>query len=196
MKNIKYTKSEFVIVFLISLLFTLLYLTTSYVMWIEASDAIHAICEWIGILAPIILLISWYMVIERYVSITYNMTENHGNKKYYLQVAVRIILLIICGLKIYNSILAVIVFPINSLRDYYMDGEYRVCYMIKIGFVVVWMAFMIFNFAIRKITDASKMTKIIFAVLLLVMILFGTEVAGEYIGEYHSQAWIRKMNEG
>ena len=153
------TKKEVQIVLVIAFLFTILYLMASYVMWLETSDAIHAICEWIGILTPIILLISWYMVIERYVSITYNMAENHGNKKYYFQVAVRIIILIICGMKIYNSILAVIVFPTNSLRDYYMDGEYRVCYMIKIVFVVVWMAFLIFNFAIRKITDASKMTK-------------------------------------
>lgn len=137
-QNKKYTKKEFITVLAIALSFTLLYFMASYTLWLDVPDAMQVTSECIGILMPVILLMSWYMCIERYVAIEYNLAENEGNKSYLFQVAVRIILLIIGGINVYRSILNVVIYPFNSLKDY-LDN-YNACYAVKISIAVVWVA--------------------------------------------------------
>lgn len=188
----KYTKNEFLIVLAIACFFTVLYLFAGYIMWIDVPDAVRVTSECVGILFPIILLMSWYMCVERYVSIAYQLKENKENKGYMLQVIIRIILMFIGGINVYRSILSLLIYPLSSLNTY-MDN-YEVGYAIKISLAVAWIVFLAFNFSIRKISANTKYGKLIVAVILLVVILLWTEVAEGFMEEWRTQAWIQKMN--
>lgn len=191
-KNKEYTPKEFLVVLTIAFVFTLLYLMASYALCIDVPDAVRVTSECVGILFPIILLMSWYMCVERYVSIAYQLKENKENKGYMLQVIIRIILMIIGGINVYRSILSLLIYPLSSLNAY-MDN-YEVGYAIKISLAVAWIVFLAFNFSIRKISANTKYGKLIVAVILLVVILLWTEMAEGFMEEWRTKAWIQKMN--
>ena len=136
----KYSNKDFIVVFLIALGFTLLYFAVGYLLCIGKTTKVRVISECAGVVLPIVLLMSWYMCIERYVSVMYDLRNNYRDKKYLLQVSSRILLLIISGVMVYKSIWEVVAFPLNSLRQY-MD-EYDACYVVKIVIALIWISYL------------------------------------------------------
>ncbi len=189
----KYSNKDFIVVFLIALGFTLLYFAVGYLLCIGKATKVRVISECTGVVLPIVLLMSWYMCIERYVSVMYDLRNNYRDKKYLLQVSSRILLLIISGIKVYKSVWEVVVFPLNSLRQY-ME-EYDTCQVIKIVIALAWILYLGFNIAIRKVEKCTKFGKIIVSVIVFCLILLLDEVMSNYINEVWTQAWIHKMGD-
>lgn len=189
----KYTRKDFIVVLLIALGFTLLYFAVCYLLCTGKATKVRVISECTGLVLPIVLLMSWYMCIERYVSVMYDLRNNYRDKKYLLQVSSRILLLIISGIKVYKSVWEVVVFPLNSLRQY-ME-EYDTCQVIKIVIALVWISYLGFNIAIRKVEKCTKFGKIIVSVLILGMLFLMNEIMNTYINKVWTQAWIHKMGD-
>lgn len=189
----KYSNKDFIVVFLIALGFTLLYFAVGYLLCIGKTTKERVISECAGVVLPIVLLMSWYMCIERYVSVMYDLRNNYRDKKYLLQVSSRILLLIISGIKVYKSVWKVVVFPLNSLRQY-ME-EYDTCQVIKIVIALAWISYLGFNIAIRKVEKCTKFGKIIVSVLILGMLFLMNEIMNTYISKVWTQAWIHKMGD-
>ena len=189
----KYTKRDFIIILLIALGFTLLYFAVGYLLCIGKTTKVRVISECAGVVLPIVLLMSWYMCIERYVSVMYDLQNHYRDKKYLLQVCSRILLLIISGVMVYKSVWEVVIFPLNSLRQY-ME-EYDTCQVIKIVIALAWISYLGFNISIRKVESGTKFGKIIVSVMFFGLILLLNEIMSNYINEVWTHAWMQKMGE-
>lgn len=94
---------------------------------------------------------------------------------------------------VYKSVWEVVIFPLNSLRQY-MD-EYDACYVVKIVIALAWISYLGFNIAIRKVEKCTKFGKIIVSVMVFGLILLLNEIMSNYINEVWTRAWIQKMGE-
>ena len=94
---------------------------------------------------------------------------------------------------VYKSVWEVVVFPLNSLRQY-ME-EYDTCQVIKIVIALAWISYLGFNISIRKVESGTKFGKIIVSVMFFGLILLLNEIMSNYINEVWTHAWMQKMGE-
>ena len=194
----KYTKKDLHIALGFASFFTILYFIVlsniAFQYAVELSEVVK-ILSWLGCLAlPILLLISWYMCLERFVSLELSLDSEGSGKWRRLFLAIRIVMMLGLGILVFQRTMELVVFVGDHFR--YMEKLF-VCIIIKACIVIGWWGACIYGVRIQKQIISGKCWKRYLVILFVwIFILFGiSHCTLPYEEEQVSKAWIEYMKE-
>ncbi len=194
----KYTQKDLHIALVFASFFTILYfIVLSNIAFQDAVELpeVVKILSWLGCLAlPILLLISWYMCLERFVSLELSRDSEGSDKWRRLLLAIRIVMMLGLGILVFQKTMELVVFMGDHFR--YME-KLSVCIMIKACIVIGWWGACIYGMKMQKQIIFGKRWKRYLVILFVwIFILFGvSHCALPYEEEQIRNAWTEYMKE-
>ncbi len=204
MKRKEYSDKDFLISRAISISFTVIFVVISIVFGLSSYVNTEKIPEELGVTVglwylglPVLIIISWYMSIERYLIIEFRKLGKEATKLEKLWYFVSIIMMILLGMKTYRNILNLVVFveSYRKLLEWLSD-----CLLLRLGFVLGWMVIWIGSILLRKIIvskeNGHKKILTVGSVLVVVVIMLYIQTNSErYIYDRTEDVWYHKMVE-
>lgn len=194
----EYSLKDFLITRTLAVFFSIIYVVMSIgTRFITIPTHIAVVVGLCCMVLPVIIVLSWYMCIERYLNIEFrNLEENVTilEKSWYF---VSIIMMILLGMKTYKNILNLVVF-VESYRKL-LEGLSD-CLLLRLGFVLGWMVLWIGSIFLRKIIvskeNGHKKILTVGSVLVVVVIMLHIQANSErYIYNRTEDVWYKKMVE-
>ncbi len=197
-KRKEYFIKDFFITRTLAVFFSIIYVVLS-IVWILITIPTHiAVVVGLCYMAlSVIVVLNWYMCIERYLNIEFrNLEENATilDKAWYF---VCILMMILLGMKTYKNILNLVVFveANNKLLEGLAD-----CLLLRLGFALGWMILWLGSIFLRKtIVSKEKGYKKVLtvgSVLVVVVIMLHIQANSErYIYDRTEDVWYKEMVE-
>ncbi len=193
-KRIKqYSKKEFVIVLSLALFFTLLYFMIYVVIAFEGnvqwSDTVYILSTWSYYPLTIILIINWYMCVERYFVMEYSATQGKGVKAW-LPTCISIGIMVILGIVVFKMATGLVL----SVGYYWYNMD-KVCdcIIIETALLAVWSGLFVYCIRKRRTIGGQRglaSGRVVMCILILGVLVFATLSCRVYTeGRYEGIWW-------
>ncbi len=189
----KYTKDDLVIALLLALFFSLLHFMVCVVLSFEKnvnwSDTVYVLCLWSVLPLRLILILNWYMCVERYFVMEYSATQRKGVKAW-LPIGISIGIMVILGIVVFK--MATELVHLVGFYWYDMDKVWD-CIIIEIALLAVWSGLFVYCIRKRRTIGGQRglaLGKVVLCILILGVLVFATLSCRMYTeGRYEGIWW-------
>ena len=189
----KYTQDDLGIALLLALFFSILHFMVCVVLSFEKNvnwpDTVYVLCLWSVLPLRLILILNWYMCVERYFAIEYSATQKKGVKGW-MPICVSIGIMVITGSVVVKTARALLYYLGFYLYD--LDKVYD-CIIIKIALLAVWSVLLIYCIK-KRCTIGGQCgfapRKVVLSILLLGVLVYITWRCQIYTLDRDEEAYV------